>query len=240
MACESSCSRCAALQCLESLESIRRHHDAWRLHINSVIGRENLHEILDLAEFARDRFDLDGHYFQVIRGQPADPTLLALTPSELTAVYDGLAPIYRHYAARLRERKGGIVGGVREAGYLGVQRLYHEIQLANLDRHDPWPMRCSAGENIVVVDANGDVRACELRGRLANLREFDCDWNRFWRTNAHVEELESIKEAGCWCTHVCFIHASVKHSSKAKISAVPRAYLRERRGEAWAESMIRS
>ena len=30
---------------------------------------------------------------------------------------------------------------------------------------------------------------------------------------------------GCWCTHVCFIHASVKASTKAMMMDIPRAYL---------------
>ena len=30
---------------------------------------------------------------------------------------------------------------------------------------------------------------------------------------------------GCWCTHVCFIHASLKASPKARLIDVPRAYL---------------
>jgi radical SAM protein with 4Fe4S-binding SPASM domain len=87
-------------------------------------------------------------------------------------------------------------------------------------------MPCTAGRNIAVLDANGDLRACELRERLGNVRDYDCDWGRFWDSRELSRELESIEEDGCWCTHVCFIHASLKASRKAMLYDVPRAYLK--------------
>lgn len=218
-----------ALESLDLLESLRSRRKGLRVHVNSVICRENLHEMIDLAELIRDRFELDGHYFQVIRGKPLDPELTELTRSEVEPIYEALTPFHRHYADRIQRRGGPLTGRVRRAGYLGVQHLYHQIQASNLDRHHRWPMPCSAGDNIVVVDANGDIRACELRNRLGNLREYDCDWNRFWLSQIRRDELRSIKEDGCWCTHVCFIHASTKRSPKAKYWSVPTAYLDERR-----------
>jgi hypothetical protein len=174
-----------------------------------------------LGEMLRDRFDLDGHYFQIIRGAPMDPGLLEVHKESLERLYSELQPLYRHYAAKLGRRKGFL----RKAGYLGVLGLYHEIQAANLDRHHRWPMPCTAAQTIAVLDANGDVRSCELRERLGNLRDYDCDWGRFWGSRARAEEVARIRQDGCWCTHVCFIHASLKASAKAKLIDVSRAYL---------------
>jgi MoaA/NifB/PqqE/SkfB family radical SAM enzyme len=169
----------------------------------------------------RDRFDLDGHYFQVIRGEPMDPGLLEVHKEQVERLYADLQPLYRHYADKLGRRKGW----VGKAGYLGVLNLYHEIQAANLDRHHRWPMPCTAAQNIAVVDANGDIRSCELRERLGNVREYDCDWGRFWDSQARQDEIAAIRRDGCWCTHVCFIHASLKASTRAKVVDVPRAWL---------------
>ena len=41
-------------------------------------------------------------------------------------------------------------------------------------------MACTAGETFCVIDYNGDVRACELRGKLTNLKDYDFDFSRFW------------------------------------------------------------
>jgi MoaA/NifB/PqqE/SkfB family radical SAM enzyme len=210
-----------AIESLEELQQLRRREERLRLHVNSVVCRENLGEMVALGEMLRDRFDLDGHYFQIIRGAPMDPGLLEVHKESLERLYRELQPLYRHYADKVGRRKGFL----RKAGYLGVLGLYHEIQAANLDRHHRWPMPCTAAQTIAVLDANGDVRSCELRERLGNLRDYDCDWGRFWGSRARADEVDRIRQDGCWCTHVCFIHASLKASAKAKLLDVPRAYL---------------
>ena len=212
-----------ALESLELLQELRSRDERLRVHVNTVVCRENVDEMLTLGEMMRARFDLDGHYFQIIRGEPMDPALLEVHTHTIEELYKDLKPLYQHYADKLGERKGFFA----KAGYLGVLGLYHEIQAANLDRHHRWPMPCTAGQNIAVVDANGDIRSCELRERLGNLRDYDCDWSRFWDSRERREEIAAIERDGCWCTHVCFIHASLKASPKAMAIDVPRAYLHQ-------------
>ena len=210
-----------ALESLGLLDELRRRAPNLRLHVNSVVCRENVGEMVALGETMRGRFDLDGHYFQIIRGEPMDPALLEVHKDTLERLHEELEPLYRHYAGKLGRRKGFL----GKAAYLGVLGLYHEIQAANLDRHHRWPMPCSAGQNIAVIDANGDIRSCELRERLGNLRDYDGDWGRFWSSRERQEEISSIERDGCWCTHICFIHASLKASPKAMAFDVPRAYV---------------
>jgi MoaA/NifB/PqqE/SkfB family radical SAM enzyme len=210
------------LESLERLQEIRAREPGLRLHVNSVVCRENVGQMVRLGDMIKERFDLDGHYFQVIRGAPMDKTLLEVHKDSLQRLYADLQPLYRHYAAKVGRRKGFL----GRAGYLGVLKLYHEIQAANLDRHHRWPMPCTAGQTIAVLDANGDIRSCELRERLGNVRDHDCDWRRFWESQARQDEVARIRRDGCWCTHVCFIHASLKASPKARAIDVPRAYLR--------------
>lgn len=211
-----------ALESLRRLEGVGTRERGLRLHVNTVVCRENLSEMLPLGAMMREQFDLDGHYFQVIRGNPLDPGLMELEKGDVERLYDDLKPHYRHYGEKIGRRKGF----VSEATYVGVMNLYHEIQADNFDRHHRWPMPCTAGQNIVVLDANGDIRSCELRERLGNLRDYDCDWTRFWESRERQDEVEAIRRDGCWCTHVCFIHASLKGSPKAMAYDVPRNYLK--------------
>ena len=213
-----------ALESLALLQALREQDDRLRIHVNSVVCRENVSEMLALGEMIRERFDLDRHYFQIIRGEPMDPALGEVHKQTLERLYGDLKPLYRHYAEKVAKRKGWL----GKAAYLGVLSLYHEIQAANFDRHHRWPMPCTAARNIAVVDANGDIRSCELRERLGNLRDYDLDWRRFWSSHERRAETEAIRRDGCFCTHVCFIHASLKASGKAMILNVPRAYLNQR------------
>ena len=86
-------------------------------------------------------------------------------------------------------------------------------------------MPCTAGETAIVIDFNGDVRACELRGKLANLRDFDCNFERFWQTQTRASEVEAIVRDQCWCTHVCFIHDSLRYSPKTILYDIPVTFL---------------
>ncbi len=211
-----------ALESLTALEGLRSEAKELRLHVNSVVCRENVDEMVELGQRMRERFDLDGHYFQIIRGEPMDPALLEVHKHTLDQLYADLEPLYRHYAGKVRARKGRL----SEAAYLGALGLYQEIQAANFERHHRWPMPCTAAQNIAVLDANGDIRSCELRERLGNIRDYDLDWTKFWDSRTRRDEIASIEEDGCWCTHVCFIHASLKASKKAIAVDVPRNYLK--------------
>jgi MoaA/NifB/PqqE/SkfB family radical SAM enzyme len=115
--------------------------------------------------------------------------------------------------------------GFADLYYQGTLAFHNKVQLENIESSHPWPMPCTAGETSIVIDYNGDVRACELRGKLANLRDFDCNFARFWQTQTRASEVEAIVRDQCWCTHVCFIHDSLRQSPKALLYDIPVTYL---------------
>ena len=86
-------------------------------------------------------------------------------------------------------------------------------------------MSCTAGETSLVIDHNGDVRACELREPIGNLRNFGFDFARLWESGARRLEVERVKRDRCFCTHICGIQDSIRHSRKAIFYHVPRAFL---------------
>jgi hypothetical protein len=99
-------------------------------------------------------------------------------------------------------------------------------QHANFERQTAWAFPCTAGDTAAVIDYNGGVRACELREKFASLRDFDFDFGKLWADNLRTIELDAIDEGrACWCTHVCFIHDSLRHSQKALLTEVPKNYL---------------
>jgi hypothetical protein len=47
----------------------------------------------------------------------------------------------------------------------------------------------------------------------------------FWETPARLNEPKQIACDQCWCTHVCFIHDSMRHSRRALLYEVLKNFL---------------
>ncbi len=217
------------LQTLEALQPCRQKYDRLRVNVNTVICAENFDHVLEIADFVKANCRVDGHYFNVIRGNAKEAGLKQIPSERLPALYKQIQRVYNYYAPTiLRRLEPGLERALGEAYYQGTMAFHNKVQLENIDAPHPWPMPCTAGETAIVIDFNGDVRACELRGGLGNLRDFGCDFQSFWETQTRKDELESIVRDQCWCTHICFIHDSLRHSPKVLLYDVPVTYLESR------------
>jgi len=115
---------------------------------------------------------------------------------------------------------------VKNVAYVGAITTHYRTQHANFQASTAWPFPCTAGETTAVIDYNGDVRACELREKFATLSDFDYDFGALWAAHERSVELDAIDGGkACWCTHVCFIHDSMRHSSRAMLYELPKNYL---------------
>jgi MoaA/NifB/PqqE/SkfB family radical SAM enzyme len=213
------------LETLEAIQSCRQKFSNLRVNVNTVICAENFNHVLEIADFVKHNCAVDGHYFNIIRGNAKDPALMRLPTERLPGLYKELQKVYIHYAPTLLRQMEGVEEKIGEVYYQGTLALHNKIQLQNIQSPHPWPMPCTASATSIVIDFNGDVRACELRTKLANLRDYDCDFGKFWETQSRKEEPALIDHDQCWCTHVCFIHDSLRHSPKATLYDVPLAYL---------------
>jgi MoaA/NifB/PqqE/SkfB family radical SAM enzyme len=213
---------------LESARMLRRLKSVFGLrlivNINTVITRDNLDEILPLAELIRAERIADGHYFNLIRGDAKDPGLKQVEREKLRHIYSELPRIQWSYAEGMFDDKNRFVKWIKKAVYVGTLTFHHRTQLQNLDTRTRWAMPCTAGETSAVIDFDGRIRACELRQPIGNLRDHDMNLKVFWETPARQKENAQIQCDQCWCSHVCFIHDSLRYSYKAMLSEVPKNY----------------
>ncbi len=89
-------------------------------------------------------------------------------------------------------------------------------------------MRCTAGETTVVIDHDGHFRACEMRGKLGRLQDFDFNLSAALHSEQMKQEIAAIPSANCWCTHSCWIHSSTKFRPRVQLFHIPWAYLKHR------------
>jgi MoaA/NifB/PqqE/SkfB family radical SAM enzyme len=216
------------LQTIAALQPARKKYPLLRVNINTVICSENFDQIMDIAEFVKANCEVDGHYFNIIRGEAKDASLKQFPIDRLESLYRDIQTVYDYYSEQVLRRRNGLARKIAQIYYHGTLALHNKIQLENISEPHAWPMPCTAGDTSIVIDFNGDVRSCELRGKLANLRDYDCNFQRFWQDQERKEELNSIVADQCWCTHVCFIHDSLRHSPKVLLYDIPLTYLQSK------------
>jgi Fe-coproporphyrin III synthase len=221
-----------ALDCIRSLYPLKETYAArFRLNVNTVVCAENYTEIKTLSEFMWKNFRLDGQYFNLIRGDtPVGEEIKQIPPEALPGIYEHVSNLTKRYGDRMFADDDASRRFVKNVAYVGAITTHYRTQHANFVQPTAWPFPCTAGETTAVIDYNGDVRACELREKIATLADYDYDFGALWAAHDRQQELTAIDGGkACWCTHVCFIHDSMRHSRRALLYEAPKNYLiRER------------
>lgn len=217
-----------ALDCIRSLYPLKKlYGDRFRLNVNTVVCAENYNEIEMLSEFMWENFKLDGQYFNIIRGETlVGEQIKAVPPEVLPQMYAQVSKLTKRYGDRMFATDDAARRFVKNAAYVGAITTHYRTQHSNFVDPTAWPFPCTAGETATVIDYNGDVRACELREKFATLSDYDFDFNALWNAHERQSELKAIDGGkACWCTHVCFIHDSMRHSRRALLYELPKNYL---------------
>jgi len=217
-----------ALETLKALEALREVSSNLTLYVNSVITSENKTEIIPLGQYFRRKHRLDGHYFQIIRGDPKDATLRAVKPEELSETYRHALTLNSHYVSRTDGK--GKWDGLRKAFWKAGYAFTYETQLRNYAYGTKWKMPCTAGRTSVVIDYNADVRVCELRKPIANLRKYGMNFQRFWGSIERGREVRQVKLDQCFCTHICFMYDSMRHSKRVMLWELPKIAIKRAMG----------
>ena len=217
-----------ALECIESLYPLKeKYTDRFRLNVNTVVCAGNYTEIEMLAEFMWKNYRLDGQYFNIVRGETlVGESIKQIPPEVLPAMYSFVSKLTKRYGDRMFANDDASKRFVKNVAYVGAITTHYRTQHANYPTSTPWPFACTAGETTAVIDYNGDVRACELREKFASLSDFDYDFGALWSAQGRETELAAIDGGkACWCTHVCFIHDSMRHSRRALLYDLPKNFL---------------
>ncbi|MFN2512023.1 MAG: radical SAM protein [Pyrinomonadaceae bacterium] len=217
-----------ALDCISLLYPLKeKYTDRFRLNVNTVVCAENYTEIEKLAEYMWQNFHLDGQYFNIIRGEtPVGDEIKQVPAESLPGMYSFVSRLTKRYGDRMFANDDASKRFVKNVAYVGAITTHYRTQHANFETQTAWPFPCTAGETTAVIDYNGDVRACELREKFATLSDFDYDFGALWAAHERAVELGAIEGGkACWCTHVCFIHDSMRHSRRALLYELPKNYL---------------
>ena len=216
------------LDCIEALYPLKeKYGERLRLNVNTVVCADNYLEIEKLGEFMWRNYRLDGQYFNIVRGETlVGEEIKRVPPNVLPGMYAYISQLTKRYGDRMFADDDASRRFVKNVAYVGTITTHYRTQHENFAKSTAWPFACTAGETIAVIDYNGDVRACELRQKFGSLRDHEYDFGALWASQERTAELDAIDGGkACWCTHVCFIHDSMRHSRRALLVEGPKNYL---------------
>ena len=222
-----------ARETVQRLTALRDTYPRLSVVLNSVICEKNYAEIVSLAGYAWNKLHLDGHFFEIIRGDPKDLSVGGVPVDALADIYHLLPRFQARYFRKLRKKRNPVSRAVGEVLDLGRLLWQYRTQYRRYASGQLWTAPCLAGKTIGVIEPDGALRACELRDKVSNLEDSGWDFNAQWYSTKLNDEVHQIRVDRCDCTHVCFVQSSRDHSLRATLLEVPGLWLRYRQGKEW-------
>jgi MoaA/NifB/PqqE/SkfB family radical SAM enzyme len=196
-----------AMQTYDALEKLQRHDPRLRLHAISTATDVNVAEIRELTTYLFDRCpQMDHHNLAIIRG---DRKNKALGTPDLA----GYSELYRYMRRLWQPREEGRYGSV-------VEPMLQWAKMRTL-RESTQVVPCSAGVLTAVVNANGDVSACELHEPMGNVRRNT--FPEIWNSPKAEAMRSSIAAKACHCTTEVFLWPSIVYQPVPLAQALTKA-----------------
>jgi MoaA/NifB/PqqE/SkfB family radical SAM enzyme len=218
----------SSLATIRQLRRVASDHPNLHVLVNTVICADNHNEVVEFARYVRDEGLADGHYFEIVRGNPPDLRIREVPPPVLRCIYEEVLPIQQSYLLRSIQHLRGLHRAWRQVEGLGGLVYRYRTQWAVHSRADRWPISCQAGEVIATIDYDGYLRVCELRDSRVNLADFGYRFELARNSPQITAERAVAKTHACDCTHVCFVNAALRYSLGQRFLVLPWLYLHHR------------
>ncbi|MCX6357534.1 MAG: radical SAM protein [Candidatus Aureabacteria bacterium] len=200
----------------EALRALAKKHPLLRIGVNTTVCMRTIDGLDRLSDFVTRQLGIDDHSMEIMRGDPSDPACGAITDTCAEAALNTMIRSLRHRAG-----EGGT--GFKKRFRTLLSAYCYSIQRDTYCHRAHWPFNCYAGRTIAAVYPNGAVAPCELLEPVANLRDHGYDFMTIMRSAEWKNTLEAIARRGCFCTHRCFIDASVTHHLRTLLAVFSRA-----------------
>lgn len=207
---------------LETYRMIRSfHHEKILVNVNLTVIPANYKRILEIYEYLVTTAGIQSFTTTIVREEGVMKIPQDLKQDLLSAYAALNLKIEKDiHSKRIEGYQGGFIGKVLNAKNQVMHNMIEQTFLENT-----YVSPCYAGDVFLVLEANGDVRPCEvLKDKvLGNLRAFNYDLQKLWASE-HAKSIRTwIKETKCRCTYECAMTFNVLLNSQhypALISAI--------------------
>ena len=201
----------STIETVRSLSPVRKKFANLQIYVITVVARENLADVLPLAEWIKGNLAVDGHGPSPLRGHPRDPRLHPPGVEEWQHLAKALLPYHHYWLERSEQPRLRAALAFRRVRYLYA--LYARILAGG-----SLPFPCPAGERIAVLEPDGGVRLCELTPVIGNVRAYQLDLRSVLRNREAVQRRLAIRP--CSCTHACFLERGILGRTGARVRSL--------------------
>lgn len=190
-----------ALETYEALQPIKASSKNLRVGFITTAMRDNIKSLESTFDFLAG-LKPDWLSLNLIRGGPKEPVQKGIS-------YEDYEKSLHHIRSLGAVRKENtLIGKLRSA-----KSRYMEDLRKTIYQENRFVIPCTAGDRIGVLYSNGDVAPCELlNDRLGNIRTYDYSFRKLWTTQ-HADSIRKwVVGTKCFCTHECFLTASIAFS----------------------------
>jgi MoaA/NifB/PqqE/SkfB family radical SAM enzyme len=219
----------ALCKTIEHLSPWRAKYPNLRLRVNTVVTPDNVGEMRATIDYFHTHYDLDEHALEIVRdlswlGAHHDsPEKKGIAQQYHDLIEYSYGLYYLNGARDHRAQFNYLPESMSNLATYAYSLASSEIKVDRI-MGKLWPFACTAGRKILVISGSGSLRACEHRGEVADLREFDFDFRKAMATGQMDKEIAQIAKDRCDCIHGCFVGNSLQHSPKAIITrGLPKA-----------------
>jgi MoaA/NifB/PqqE/SkfB family radical SAM enzyme len=182
-----------AIDTARQLQGIKKEYKRLDVQTCTCFMNTNQDTIFDWYDFLKYELKVDKVNFNYIRPPSADPKELEIDHSRYAKLAHMIDDDSRH--AAIKNNYGGDAGFFKAA----IDIYMHGL-IAKTQETQQAQMTCYAGTAGGVIYDEGTVSSCENLAPIANLRDYDWNFQKLWASPAMAERRKKAAD-GCFCTH---------------------------------------
>jgi MoaA/NifB/PqqE/SkfB family radical SAM enzyme len=183
------------MKTLLALKELKSKNQSLTVGIHTVISKYNLHKLPEIAAYAVDRLNPD-HYIMEVAEERSE---LFNVNSGITPQPEELKCILTEVTSHLRNSSRHLKGPSKIS--LAFRLRYYEL-IPKILENKKQIVPCMASFASCHINPYGDVWPCCILGynmNIGNLRTYDFNFKRLWKSKRANEVRKIIKEEGCAC-----------------------------------------
>lgn len=205
-----------AMKTYDGLVKIKGMNHSLRLGFLITMMKDNQDDLDSIYSYLKSK-NPDSISLNIVRGSPKDISQVQVDIEKYNSFRNSLNSYNKNYARH---------------SFLERMRLAKTILSQNyiikMIKEGKPQFTCLAGDKIAVLYPDGRVCACELCANdMGNIRDYNYNFQKLWKTSIRKEICARIRKEKCFCTHECFITASLIFRLKSIIRIFFMALLRK-------------